>query len=209
MKTLVIFGASGHAKVVVDVVEKQGLYRIAFMADDDQSLTGLNVMGYTVVGGRNSLIERSAAAKVRRAIVAIGHNAHRMAVAEWLTSRGFRLVSAVHPSARLAREVTVAENTVIMAGAVVNPGAVIGRSVIVNTGAIIDHDCRISDGVHIGPGCSLCGSVRVGRGSLVGAGSTIIPGISVGRESVLGAGSVVVSDIPENSRAKGSPCKPY
>ena len=35
-----VFGASGHAKVVIDIIEKQGLYRIAFLVDDDLSLKG-------------------------------------------------------------------------------------------------------------------------------------------------------------------------
>lgn len=198
-----IFGASGHAKVVIDVVERQGIYEIAFLADDDPALNGTQCYGYPVLGGKVEL----AASGVTLGIVAIGSNAARTAVATWLTGSGFRLVSAVHPSAALARGVRLGEGTVVMAGAVINSDSTIGSNVIINTRASVDHDCTVADGAHVAPGVTLCGTVSVGTMSFIGAGSTVIPNLSVGSAVVVGAGSTVVRDVPDGAKVVGCPAR--
>lgn len=198
-----IFGASGHAKVVIDIVERQGLYDIAFLADDDMCLNGCNVYGYLVIGGKPELL----ASGVRKGIVAIGSNAARAGVAAWLADNGIDQVSAVHPSAQLARGVEIGAGSVVMAGTVINSDTWIGRNAIINSRVSIDHDCRIADASHIAPGATLCGTVRVGTGSFVCAGATVIPNLTIGNNTVIGAGSTVIGDIPDNVTALGSPAR--
>ena len=199
-----VFGASGHAKVVVDIIEQQGLYQVAFLVDDDAALKGREVYGYRVIGGKAELLE----AGVRRGIVAIGSNRARVSVGAWLVEHGFELVSAIHPSAQIARGVTIGSGTVIMAGAVVNSDSAIGYDVIINTGASVDHDCTIGDGAHIAPGTTLCGTVRVGAGTFVCAGSTVIPNLTIGSNAVVGAGSTVIREVADGVTVVGSPAKP-
>jgi sugar O-acyltransferase (sialic acid O-acetyltransferase NeuD family) len=208
LNTVFVVGAGGHAKVVIDIIEKADVYEIAFLVDDDPSLKGKSICGYSILGGRNALSTHGLVSAGHRAVVAIGVNLLRVQMAKWLGDRGFQLISAVHPSAQLARGVTLGENTVVMAGAVINSDAQIGHSVIINTSAGVDHDCIIADGTHIAPGCHLCGSVTVGARTLVGAGTTIIGGVSIGCDTVIGAGSVVVADIPTGVVALGNPAKP-
>jgi len=203
LEKIFIFGASGHAKVVIDIIERQGLYCIDFLADDDPTLKDTDFYGYRVIGGKTELL----ASGIKRGIVAIGSNRARCAVASWLADNGFGLVSAVHPSAQLGRGVTVDVGTVVMAGVVVNSDTSIGRNVIINTKASIDHDCCIGDGVHIAPGATLCGTVDVGTGSFVCAGVTIIPNQSIGKHVIIGAGSTVIKDVPDGVTVVGSPAK--
>jgi sugar O-acyltransferase (sialic acid O-acetyltransferase NeuD family) len=198
-----IFGAGGHAKVVIDIVEKQGRYDIAFLVDDDPSHKGSEFFGYPVIGGKAELLDHPEAP--RRGIVAIGSNRVRSTVAAWFSANGFATVTAVHPSAQIGRGVTIGPGTVIMAGAVVNSDTTIGGQVIVNTRASIDHDCVIADGVHLGPGCTLCGTVTVGEGSFVCAGATIIPNLNVGKGAIVGACSSVIRDVPDNVVVAGVP----
>lgn len=200
-----VFGASGHAKVVIDVIERQGLYDIVFLVDDDPALKGTHFYGYPVIGGKQELLE--ARVQICGGIVAIGSNRARIAVAQWLSDSGFPLVSAIHPFAQLGRGSTVAVGTVIMAGAVINSDTHIGRNVIVNTRASIDHDCIIGDGVHIAPGATLCGTVSVGTGSFICAGATVIPNLTIGNNVIVGAGSTVISNVPDKVIAVGSPAK--
>ncbi len=200
-----VFGASGHAKVVIDILERQGLYDIAFLIDDDPALKGTEFYGYHVIGGKQELLE--VRDQIWSGIVAIGSNRARIAVAKWLTENRFDLVSAIHPSAQLGRGVTVDVGTVIMAGAVINSDSRIGQNVIVNTRASIDHDCTVRDGVHIAPGAILCGTVTVGAGSFVCAGATIIPNLTIGHGVIVGAGSTVIRDLPDGLIVAGSPAK--
>lgn len=198
-----VFGASGHAKVVIDIIERQGRYEIAFLADDDAALKGSEVYGYRVIGSRPELLDSG----IRRGVVAIGGNSPRSSVAAWLTANSFELVSVIHPAAQLARGVAIGNGTVIMACAAVNSDTAIGHNVIINTRASIDHDSNIGDGVHIAPGATLCGNVTVGPGTFVCAGSTIIPNMTIGSNVVVGAGSTVIENTPDNATVVGVPAR--
>jgi len=198
-----IFGASGHAKVVIDIIERQGLYEIVCLFDDDPALKGRQFYGYKVLGGKDDLLDSG----LKYGIVAIGGNRARRSVAGWLRDNGFELISAVHPSVQLARGVNVGSGSVVMAGAVINADSIIGLDVIINTRVSIDHDCRIGDGVHIAPGSTLCGTVTVGEGSFICAGATIIPNLTIGCNVTVGAGSTVIRDVPDGATVVGSPAK--
>jgi len=204
---LVVFGAGGHAKVVIDIIEQQGSYEIAGLLDDDLKHQGKRFFGYPVLGTRADL-PALFSAQLRHAIVTIGDNASRVAVAALLDQLGWRFASAVHPRASIGRGVEIGPGSVVMAGCVVNADASLGGHVIVNTGATVDHDCRIEDAVHIAPGCHLCGGVSVGLGSLLGAGSIVTPGVRIGAKVIVGAGSTVIRDVPDGARVSGSPARP-
>ena len=198
-----VFGASGHAKVVIDTIERQGLYDIDFLVDDNPGLKNTDFYSYRVIGGKQELL----ASGLRTGIVAIGNNRARCCVAAWLNTNGFKRAIAIHPSAQLARGVTVGKGTVVMAGVVINSDVSIGCEVILNSRSSIDHDCTIGDGSHIAPGSTLCGTVNIGPGTFVCAGATIIPNLTVGSNVVVGAGSSVIRDVPDNVTVVGSPAK--
>lgn len=202
-----IFGASGHAKVIIDIVEREGHYQLFALFDDNVALHGHDFFGYPVLGGRDVLLTAYRQGEISATIVAIGNNAIRANVANWLVQQGMARVSAVHPSAQLGRGVTIGVGSVLMAGVIVNADTVIGDEVIINTGATIDHDNVIANAVHIAPGCHLCGHVTVGESSFIGAGSVLIPSVTVGSHVVVGAGTTVLTDVADNLRVAGSPCR--
>lgn len=201
-----IFGARGHAKVVLDVIEQENRYRVAFLLDDAMKGKERVWFGYPVAGGRE-VLTTSRPPDVSSGVVAIGQNQARLSVADWLTEHGYGLICAVHPAAVIGRGVEMGQGTVVMAGCVINSDSRIGANVIINTGATVDHDCELADGAHVAPGSHLCGGVRVGRSSLIGAGSTVIPGISIGSRVVVGAGSTVFRDIADGERVAGTPAR--
>ena len=93
----------------------------------------------------------------------------------------------------------------IMAGAVINPYAKLGKGCIVNTCASVDHDCEVRDYVHVAVGAHLCGTVEVGAYTWIGAGATVSNNISICPECMIGAGAVVVKDIVEAGTYVGVP----
>jgi sugar O-acyltransferase (sialic acid O-acetyltransferase NeuD family) len=200
-----VFGASGHAKVVIDAIEHGGRHEVLFVYDDAAAKRGTKLMGYPVVGDRTELLARRD--QVHEGIVAIGDNGARWHVSEWIAGNGCMLVEVVHPAAVIGREVRIEAGTVVMAGCVINSGAHVGRNTIINTGATVDHDCAVGDGAHIGPGAHICGHVVIGERTLIGAGTTVIPSVRIGADAVIGAGSTVISDIPDGARAGGTPCR--
>lgn len=196
-----VFGASGHAKVVIDILENSKAFTIQFLVDDDPALKGFDFFGYPVIGGKTELLVQKT--EMLQAIVAIGKNGARCAVGAWLQQNGFNLATAVHPATQIGREVVIGEGTVIMANAVINPATRIGENVIINTGATIDHDCVIGDGVHIAPGVTVCGTVTVGEKSFIGAGSTVINNITIGKNVFIGAGTTIYANIADDMKVVG------
>jgi sugar O-acyltransferase (sialic acid O-acetyltransferase NeuD family) len=187
-----LYGASGHGKVVRDIVEAQGESVSAFV-DDNRELSQLD--GTPVVHHSEELSP---------IIVSIGENETRKKIAERLSCR---FGTAIHPSAVVSPSAKIGEGTVVMPGAIVNAGAVIGKHCIVNTGASIDHECVLGDYCHVAPHASLCGQVSLGEGTLIGVGASVLPCVHVGDWSVIGAGAVVIRDIPAGTTAVGVPAR--
>jgi len=187
-----LYGASGHAKVILDILEAQGK-DVGGLIDDNPDVKEL--CGYPVSHGFQG--EESV-------IISIGNNAIRKKIAAQLQTH---FATAVHPSAIVSPRAEVGEGTVVMQGAIIQSGANIGKHCIINTGASVDHECQVDDFVHISPHATLCGNVTVGEGTWIGAGTTVIQGIHIGKGCVVGAGSVVSHDIPDGYLAVGNRCK--
>jgi len=207
VRKLVVWGASGHALVVADVLRAGGGWEIVgFLEDVGTERYGTEFAGSRVLGGREMLAELRGSG-VEHVIVAVGDNNARTFLARLSRARGFRLATAVHPRATLAPDVVIGEGTVVAAGSVINPATRIGENVIINTGASVDHECSVEEGVHIGPGVRLGGRVAIGPQAWVGIGATVRDGIRIGARAIIGAGAVVVSDIPPDVVAFGVPAR--
>jgi len=207
MEKVAIWGASGHAMVVADILRVQRKYEIVGYLDNvNPNNHGKMFCGSPILGGEEqipSLLKQG----VQHLIIGFGNSDARLALAVRMKTIGFDLAIAIHPKATIASDVQIKPGTVVAAGAVINPGCKIGENVIINTSSSIDHECIIDDGVHISPGVHLAGNVSIGRATWVGIGTSIIERVSIGSRTIIGAGSVVVGNIPEQVVAYGNPAK--
>ncbi len=193
---MLLYGASGHAKVIVSILQASG-QEVPAIFDDDLSKKDLGTI--PVIGSYDPNHQPAASL-----IISIGYNDIRRKVAE---TTQHRFGTAIHPTAIVDESVVVGEGTVIMHGAIVQVGTSIGKHVIINTGATVDHDCKLGDFVHVAPGVTLCGSVQVGENTLIGAGSVVAPNLTIGANCLVAAGSMVTTSIPEGATVRGNPAR--
>ena len=201
---VVVLGAGGHAKVVIELIRSEGLYEVAALLDADT--TPREVLGLPVIGGDEKLAELRASG-VAHAFVALGGNALRLKVARKAQALGFTLVNAISSTAIISPTARLGVGVAVMAGAVINAEAEVQDLAIVNTGARIDHDCVLGEACHVAPGSALAGCVTVGRLAFLGVGTAAIPGVRIGEGATVGAGACVVKDIPPNVLALGTPAR--
>lgn len=199
-QSVVIIGASGHGKVVADIIERSGDCVVGFL-DDNTSLSE-KFVGFPVLGK----IDDYKKYKDVKFVVAIGNAVIREKIVNKLNDVIW--YTAIHPAAVISSlDTEIREGAVIMANAVVNAGAVIGKHCIINTGAVVEHDNRLADYVHVSVGAKLAGTVSVGKSTWIGIGASVSNNLSICEGCMIGAGAVVVKDIDEAGTYVGVPAK--
>jgi acetyltransferase EpsM len=201
---LLVYGASGHGKVVADAALSSDSYDVQGFLDDDREKWGQNVLGLPVLGGVECLRTLGSGGQIA---LGIGSNERRKKAIEELTARGVLWATIVHRSAVIASSAQLGQGTFVGPLALVHTDAHVGRGCIINSGALVEHDNVLGDWVHVGPGASLAGNVRVGTGTQIGMGARVLPGVQVGEWAVVGAGAVVTRELASRVIAAGVPAR--
>jgi sugar O-acyltransferase (sialic acid O-acetyltransferase NeuD family) len=208
VKSVLVLGAGGHGQIVADILlamarEGCAVEAVGFL-DDDASLHGKTFLGIPVLGPRSALRSFHHDSLV----VAIGDNRKRSLIVREVLESGERLVSAIHPKAVIARDVSVGAGSMICAGVVVNTATFIGEAAILNTGSTVDHHNAVGPYSHIAPGAHLGGNVTIAEGAFIGIGAAILPRCRVGAWATVGGGAAVTRDVPDGQTVVGVPARP-
>lgn len=205
---LVVIGAGGHAKVVVDAAERSG-WRLYGLLDVDSSRHGEPFVTTKIRGG-DELLPHLKEEGVTHFIVGIGSVgnpvARKRAFAAGLAA-GLEAAVVIHPNAIVADPGQIGGGTLVAAGAVINPDARVGTNVIINTHALVEHDAEVGAHAHLAPGCRVLGGCAIGDRSHIGAGAIILQGVRVGADVMVAAGAVVLGDVPNGVTMMGVPAK--
>lgn len=205
---VLIFGASEHAKVIIDIFEKERKLQILGLVDDNPNL-GATFFDYPVLGTTEHLpqiFEENPSCKV---FVAIGDNWVRHKVVEKIKQiiPTADFASTIHPSAQIGKNVIIGKGVAVMAGAVINPDSILEDFVIINTRASLDHDGLVKSFSSLAPSVVTGGQVKIGSFTAIGIGATILHGIKIGQHTVIGAGALVLKDCGDQEVLYGSPAK--
>lgn len=205
----IVIGAGSHAKVLISALLRQKR-QILGLLDADAAKHGIDILGQPVKGGDEWLAKAGwEAAALINGIGSVGLPVVRQRVFDRLSGLGRAFASCIDGAAFVSPEAVLADGVQVMAGAVVQAGARLGRNVIVNSGAVIDHDCDIGDHCHIAPGAVLSGEVRVGPGSHIGTGATVIQSIVIGGGCLVAAGATLVRNLDDGERVAGVPARRF
>ena len=196
-RSIIILGASGHAKVLAEALSLSGKDILGCITPDKKP--GEVCFGLEVLGSDGILAKFSHQdVLIANGIGSLPYQTLRQELADKVKALGFEFTSVIHPKAIISDTVKLSNGVQIMAGVVIQAGSIIGADSIINTGTLIDHDCIIGDNCHISPGVTLCGGVFVDSCVYVGAGSSVLQNISIGANSIVASGSVVYKNIDEN-----------
>ncbi|MUU76955.1 NeuD/PglB/VioB family sugar acetyltransferase [Winogradskyella endarachnes] len=208
MKNILIYGASGHAKMIVDVIKKNNSHNIMGFIDTYKPL-GYQLSNYKVIGHREHLKQLSIDLNIEGIIIAIGDNFTRQKVSDNIRRilPNIQFETVVHPTATLAGDIIIEEGSVIMAKAVINAGAKVGKFCIINTASTLGHDSVMADYSSLASGVTIAGTVKIGFCSAICLRSIIIQNVEIGNNTVIGAGSLVLQSIGDLKLAYGNPVK--
>ncbi|MBP7653496.1 acetyltransferase [Candidatus Dependentiae bacterium] len=210
MEKLLLIGGGGHCKVVIDAVNKMGVFEISGIIDIKEKI-GLKVSSIPIIGSDEELIKIVSSLHIKKCIItagSVGETLLRTRLVKLSENAGLEFVNIIHPSAIISENSILGKGNFVSAGAIINSETIIGDHCIINTGAVIEHDCKIGDFVHISPKALLCGGVKIGNNSHIGAGTCVIQNVAVGSNTIIGIGSVVTKTVESNIVAYGNPCKP-
>ena len=205
MKPLILIGGGGHAKVVASTLMEMKISILGFV---DPAPAHATLLGLPHLGGDDAVLAHAPTEiLLAQGLGCTRPDPRRAAVFNHFKSLGYSFITAIHPATSVATDVEIGEGTVILAGAIVQPGTRIGLDCILNTRCSVDHDCHIGPHNHIAPGTTLSGSITTGPNCHIGAGATIIQGLSIGENSLVGAGSTVLRSVPPDTTVFGIPAR--
>jgi sugar O-acyltransferase (sialic acid O-acetyltransferase NeuD family) len=205
---IIVIGSSGHAKVVIDSIEKENKYEIIGLLDRFKEV-GSSSFGYKIIGKEEDLPNLIKNYKIDGGIIAIGDNFIRYSVYNKISQNipGFNFIKVIHPSAQIARNVLIGKGTVIMANTTISSEASVGDFCIINNNSSLDHDSEMLDYSSLAPGSSTGGNVKIGSFTAISLGAKVVHGVTIGEHTIIGAGATVVKNIPKFVVAYGTPAK--
>jgi sugar O-acyltransferase (sialic acid O-acetyltransferase NeuD family) len=208
-RPLIVIGAGGHAKVLIDALQIQKQKReLLGVVDADLSKHGIAVLGVELLGTEEIILEhRAGDVELVNGVGSVSSMDARATAFERWRGRSYTFATVVHPSAIVARSAELASGVQVMAGAVIQAESVVSENTIVNTRASIDHDCVIGAHCHVAPGATLSGGVRVGERTHIGVGACVVQGVVIGSRCLIAAGAVVVKDVADGTVVRGVPAR--
>lgn len=202
---IVLFGAGGHCKSVIDVIETEGKFQIAGIIDMPERV-GDTISGYPVIGTDNDI--RDLVKEYQNFIITVGHvesPAIRIKLFNELKKYKANLPVIISPFARVSKSAAVNEGTVVMHHALINANAKVGKNCIINSKALIEHDAIIKNYCHISTGAIINGACLVREECLIGSGTVLLQSLRIAARTITGAGAIVTKDITESGVYVGSP----
>jgi sugar O-acyltransferase (sialic acid O-acetyltransferase NeuD family) len=208
VRPLLVLGSSGHASVVLDAIELQGVYQVVGLLDSFQT-KGTQRHGYEILGSPEEAVAIAERCGCRAFVVAVGDNWSRWQLTLRLQEAmpDIELAAVVHPAAVIARSARVHSGSVVFAGSVIGQNVIVETGCIVNVASSVNHDCHLEPYASLAPGVHLGGAVKIGLRSSAGISSAVREKVVIGRDTVLGAGAVLLNDLPDQVVAFGVPAK--
>src|SRR3989339_1257695 len=200
MKNIILIGAGGHCKVIIDAISRGKKFRIAGIIDTKDKI-GEKVLSIPVIGTDADLaaIYKKGVKNCFISVGSVGDSSLRQKLYRKASEIGFAFPNIISKNSIVSKHASMGCGNFIAPGAIVNAGSVIGNNCIINTGAIVEHDCVIGDFAHIAPGAILSGGDKIGNFAHIGNGASVKQYTTIGSNSIIGTGCIVTKNIGSNT----------
>ncbi len=191
-KKILLFGAGGHAKSCIDVIQKNNKFEVVGLIGKKNEI-GKKINGFKVLGTETEasyFLNKG----IKNALITLGNYNNqyvRDKIFNFLKKKKFIFPKIISPLAYVSKSSKIAEGTIVMHGAIINSNSVVGSNCIINSKSLIEHDCEIKNNVHISTGTIVNGSVKVGSNSFIGSGSVIKNNLIIKPGSFIKMGSIL------------------
>lgn len=211
MKDIILYGSGGMALEVVQLIEDineiKPTWNILGYIDDYVGNQGVNnpcVSGYKVLGTQKTVGDVDPDVNW---IIAISNPKAKREICDALTTYHLKYASLIHPTAKISKNVTIGEGTIVSYGCIVSVNAVLGAHVYLNMRTVIGHDTVIRDYSTCLIDCVVAGNVHIGEGVLLGSNCVIKEKKTIGNNSKISMGSAVFFDVEDNVAVMNRPPK--
>jgi sugar O-acyltransferase (sialic acid O-acetyltransferase NeuD family) len=204
MKQVLVFGAGGHAREVIDHFTQpfaaMGLCFAAHWIDAPYASMATTAL-------LPLMTQPPAQSQSQWCLLpAVQSASLRERARDVALTRDIDLApAAVHASAHRSDSAVIGAGSVVFPGAHLSVNVVVGLACVVHTASTLTHDCVLEDYAFVGPGATLCGNVHVGRYAFIGAGAVVLPGLRIGTGASVAAGAVVTRDVADYTAVRGVP----
>lgn len=188
MSGIVLVGAGGHARVVVEALARRGVAIAVYV--DPKPAAWLDAPRHTSEAEAFAALPGADFAAGLAAVDPEGL-ARRARILEACGALGGKAVTVSHPDASIAPDAHVGAGAQVFALARLAADCEVGEGAIVNTGAIVEHGARVGAYAHVAPGAIVLGEAVIGRGAMIGAGAIVLPGARIADGAMVKAGTRV------------------
>ena len=207
-RKIVIFGGSGHAKAIVDIIESNNNFELIGFIDKLIPQESI-ILNYRVIGDESLLSKLMYKYNFNKGVVGIGDNFVRSKVVDVVKkiAPDFQFINCIHHSAALSNHCKFGVGNVVMPGVSINASTIISDHCILNTNSSLDHDCHMKSFSSLAPNSAVGGNCSIGQFSYVGIGASVFNGVSIEDNCIVGGGSVLKTDAISDSTYYGIPAK--
>ena len=205
---VIILGAYGLGRVVLEILQKNNVVVYGFL-DDDQALRGQIINGVPVLGNTAEEQYLDLIGEQCDVFIAVEQQAKQQRLVTMLHRHKKTMpINAIHPSATIATSAVLGYGNLINTGVSLGAGVALDSHCTLHTRVAIEHDAVIKEFVQMGAGSIVGAGAQLNKCVFVGAGATIVAGVVVGEAASIGAGAVVLANVKAGATVLGNPATP-
>ena len=203
MKKILIIGSGEHAKIVIENILEQNIYKPFGMVNFNSKEKNRSYYGCKVVCNYKNL--KSFLKKQKKEhfffIIGIGTLKGNMSVRAKIfneVKKYLKPINVINPKSHVSKFSKIGKGNLIETFAKISAGASIGNNCVIESHSSINHDQKIGNNVFIATNVAFAGS-SIGNNSLICDGAVISFKKKIGSNCIISDGSFVATNIKSNT----------